>query len=104
MGHSTNGKSTQESEYTWDSPQLMEETFHWCLDRQAGLISPQFHVKYDPLFHSVMQDTFDSKWQERAGFIKQEVAPKKKTIKQKASNNNESSAFGVPFSSTFFRS
>jgi hypothetical protein len=62
------------------------------LDRRTGLVSPQFHVKYDLSFHSVMQDTFDSKWQERAGFIKQEPAPKRKTTKQKASNNKKQKA------------
>lgn len=40
------------------------------LDRNTGLVSPQFHVKYDPSFHSVMQDNYDSKWQQKAGFIK----------------------------------
>ena len=38
------------------------------LNRQTGLVSPQFHVKCDPSFHSVMQSKFTSKWQERAGF------------------------------------
>ena len=37
------------------------------LNRQTGLVSPQFHVKFDPSFHSVMQGTFTSKWQEKAG-------------------------------------
>jgi hypothetical protein len=42
------------------------------LNRTTGLVSPQFHVKYDPLFHTVKQDYFDSQWQNKAGFIKQE--------------------------------
>ena len=46
------------------------------LDRTTGLVSPQFHVKFDPSFHSVMQDELDSQWQNRAGFIKQEPATK----------------------------
>ena len=37
------------------------------LDRTTGLVSPQFHVKYDPQFHTVKQDYFDSHWQQKAG-------------------------------------
>ena len=48
------------------------------LDRTTGLVSPQFHIKFDPSFHSVMQDDFDSQWQHRAGFIKQEPQTKPK--------------------------
>lgn len=39
------------------------------LDRSTGLVSPQFHVKFDPSFHSVTQDCLDCKWQLRTGFI-----------------------------------
>ena len=45
------------------------------LNRQTGLVSPQFHVKFDPSFHSVMQDTFESKWQEKAGFTDEKNQP-----------------------------
>ena len=37
------------------------------LDRTTGLVSPQFHVRYDPQFHTVKQDYFDSQWQIKAG-------------------------------------
>ena len=37
------------------------------LDRMTGLVSPQFHVRYDPQFHTVKQDYFDSQWQIKAG-------------------------------------
>ena len=39
------------------------------LDRATGLVSPQFHVKYDPQFQTVKQDELDSNWQIRAGFM-----------------------------------
>ena len=63
------------------------------LNRQTGLVSPQFHVKFDPSFHSVMQDQFDSKWQERAGFtkIKQEnqtAATQQKGPKRRTTRNS----------------
>jgi hypothetical protein len=31
------------------------------LDRQTALVSPQFHVRFDPSFHTCKQDEFDSK-------------------------------------------
>jgi hypothetical protein len=39
------------------------------LDRQTALVSPQFHVTFDPSFHTCKQDEFDSKWQLKAGFV-----------------------------------
>jgi hypothetical protein len=54
------------------------------LDRTTGLVSPQFHVKFDHSFHTVMQDELDSRWQDRAGFIKQEPKEKPKAKKQKS--------------------
>ena len=53
------------------------------LDRHTGLVSSQFHVKFDPTFHSVMQDTFDSKWQERAGFKTAKPEPQTAAIQRK---------------------
>jgi hypothetical protein len=41
------------------------------LDRRTALVSPQFHVSFDPSFHTVKQDTFDSQWQLKAGFVGQ---------------------------------
>ena len=49
------------------------------LSRKTGLVSNQFHVKFDPLFHSVEQDIFDSQWQNKAGFTKKEPKPKNPT-------------------------
>ena len=40
------------------------------LDRHTGLVSPQFHVKFDNCFHTVKQDDLGSTWQQKAGLIK----------------------------------
>lgn len=40
------------------------------LDRETGLVSPQFHVKYDPTFISVKEDNLPCKWQIACGFKK----------------------------------
>jgi hypothetical protein len=48
------------------------------LDRQSGLVSPQFHVKFDPSFHTVKQDKFDSIWQTKAGLVSQREPKKDK--------------------------
>ena len=42
------------------------------LDRQTGLVSPQFHVAFDPSFRTVKQDQFDSLWQVKAGLVTNE--------------------------------
>ena len=39
------------------------------LDRKTGLVSPQYHVQFDDDFSSVRQDTFDSDWMIKAGFV-----------------------------------
>ena len=41
------------------------------LNLETGLVSPQFHLKFDTRFHTVKQENFDSKWQTKAGFILQ---------------------------------
>jgi hypothetical protein len=41
------------------------------LDRRMILVSPQFHVHFDPGFQIVKQDNLDSQWQLKAGFISQ---------------------------------
>lgn len=41
------------------------------LDRKTGLVSPQFHVNFDPTFKVVSQDNFTSEWQFKAGFVAQ---------------------------------
>ena len=41
------------------------------LDRETGLVSPQFHVAFDPMFETVKHITIKSKWQIKAGFVGQ---------------------------------
>ena len=38
------------------------------LDRSTGLVSPQFHIKYDPSFQTVKDDDFKCEWQIKCGF------------------------------------
>lgn len=49
------------------------------LDRSTGLVSPQFHVTFDPSFRTVKDDKFNQLWQMKAGFLearKEEMACK----------------------------
>jgi hypothetical protein len=39
------------------------------LDRNTGVVSPQFHIKCDHCFHMVKEDDCDSMWQYKTGFI-----------------------------------
>jgi hypothetical protein len=41
------------------------------LDRETGLVSPQFHVTFDPSFDTVKDITVKSLWQLQAGFVTQ---------------------------------
>jgi hypothetical protein len=41
------------------------------LDRDTGLVSPQFHVAFDPTFDTVKDITTKSNWQIKAGFVAQ---------------------------------
>ena len=41
------------------------------LDRDSGLVSPQFHVLFDNEFQTVKDDKYDSSWQIKAGFSSQ---------------------------------
>ena len=41
------------------------------LDQETALVSPQFHVTFDPSFQTIQQDENDSKWQLKAGFVAQ---------------------------------
>jgi hypothetical protein len=49
------------------------------LSRETALVSPHFHVNFDPSFHMVKQDNFDSKCQLKAGFVVQ----REPTIKER---------------------
>ena len=45
------------------------------LSMETGLVSPQFHVAYDPSFQTVAKTTLKSKWQLKAGFVTQRERP-----------------------------
>jgi len=45
------------------------------LDRVTGLVSPQFHVEFDPGFQTVKHDKFDTHWQTKAGLIGHDGKP-----------------------------
>jgi Reverse transcriptase (RNA-dependent DNA polymerase) len=53
------------------------------LDRNTALVSPQFHVAFDPTFDTVKEMTSKSIWQIKAGFVAQKEPstskPKEKT-------------------------
>ena len=63
------------------------------LDRDTGLVSPQFHVSYDSSFDSFKDGKIISKWQLKAGFVSREhdqwIANKKKVhgLKEFRSNS-----------------
>jgi len=59
------------------------------LDRGTGLVSPQFHVLFDPSFHTTKQDEFDSQWQLKAGFLATDKLRKPK-LKMTTSPSTES--------------
>jgi hypothetical protein len=56
--------------YVGQSPQHARNVA-LVLDRQTGYVSPQFHVKFDPSFHTVADDLNDSQWQVKAGLVSQ---------------------------------
>ena len=41
------------------------------LDRSIALVSPQFHVAFDPAFDTAKEITTKSMWQTKAGFVAQ---------------------------------
>jgi hypothetical protein len=44
------------------------------LHQKTALVSPQFHVSFDPSYHTIKQDEFDYNWQIKAGFVGSEGA------------------------------
>jgi hypothetical protein len=54
------------------------------LSRETGLVSPQFHVAFDPTFRTVKDITSKSQWQLKAGFVMQP-----KMIQERAQGNAE---------------
>jgi hypothetical protein len=57
------------------------------LDRKTVLVSPQFHINFDPNFHAVTTDKFDSQWQLKTGFVglKEPKTKEPQTVKPQAS-------------------
>ena len=55
------------------------------LDRNNGLVSPQFHLSFDPIFHTIKQDKLESMWQMKARFVTQREPskPAKENSKRK---------------------
>ena len=49
------------------------------LSMETGHVSPQFHVKFDPSFHTVKENKWSSKWQVLAGFVCNKEPNKKAT-------------------------
>jgi hypothetical protein len=67
-----------------------------ALDRQTALVSPQFHVTFDPSFHTCKQDKFDSKWQLKAGFVAQREPEPKNTTKVQVPQGSKSKTKTAP--------
>ena len=66
------------------------------LDRHTGLVSPQFHLSFDPMFETVTEDIFDSLWQRKAGFVatleQSKKLQSKKDKKKAAASERDKSA------------
>jgi hypothetical protein len=54
--------------YLGQSPQHAQSVA-LVLDHKTGLVSPQFHIKFNPSFQTVKTDEFDSQWQLKTGFF-----------------------------------
>ena len=66
------------------------------LDRATGLVSPQFHVKFDPSFQSVKGDNQPYTWQMKAGLVSQrEKAPQAQRNQQSLPANNTGKVDGT---------
>jgi hypothetical protein len=59
------------------------------LDQKTALVSPQFHISFDPSFNTIKQDEFDSQWQLKAGFIAQREIKTPETIKVTENANKQ---------------
>ena len=61
------------------------------LKMETGHVSPQFHVKFDPSFHTVKEEKWSSKWQALAGFVHNKGPDEKVTDNYVFKLNNETS-------------
>ena len=53
------------------------------LNRDTGLVSPQFHVTFDTGFQTVKQLDLDSKWQSKTYFTSEKETSNEPTYKRK---------------------
>ena len=65
--------------YLGQSP-IHNQNVALVLHRNTGHVSPQFHVKFDPSFHTVQQDKLECTWQQAMYFI--QPPPEKQITKQ----------------------
>ena len=62
------------------------------MSRTTGLVSPQFHVKFDTMFDTVEQDKYSSQWQRKAGFTSEnKIIERDKSTSQKGTKRKVSS-------------
>ena len=47
------------------------------LNRETGLVSPQYHVSYDDEFRTVINNEYDSLWKIKAGFVAHNKLPQR---------------------------
>ena len=59
---SKSGSIHRKNPITWQNVSLVSELATY-------LISPQFHVKHDPSFDVVQQQSFKSNWKNKDGFV-----------------------------------
>ena len=80
-------KCTQRSKvgiYLGRSPQHARSVA-LVIDRNTGLVSPQFHLSFDPSFNTVKQDKLESMWKMKARFVTQREPSK--PAKEKSKRN-----------------
>ena len=74
--------------YIGRSPQHAQN-ISLVLDRNSGLVSPQFHVEHHNDFDTVSQEQYNSKLQLRAGFISMRESKKIETSESSKSNESK---------------
>ena len=79
--------------YLGKSPQHAKNV-SLVLNRNTGLVSPQFHVVHDNNFDTVRQEKYESSWQWKAGFVNQRA-------KRKSNEMNNSNGEGRMHSSQY---
>ena len=57
------------------------------LSLETGLVSPQFHIRYDSSFHTVKQESFKSQWHLKAGFVSRRGGNKRSRVENTVSQS-----------------